>query len=270
MATTGINAPGRAAISERTLRNDLWWLQPLLVVLGLTAFVAYGVWRVFWGAGTGPEDQTYYAAPYISIFFSPCIVTTCVPGSDDFAFVGGWWAITPALLTAWAPLAFRLTCYYYRKAYFRSYWLSPPACAVPEPRARYTGERRFPLILNNSHRWFFYLGFLFAMILTYDLVLAFRDPQGNWGHAGLGTLLLLVNVVAIWFYTLTCHSCRNIIAGRLNHFSKHPIRYRMWTLVSRGNPHHPKWAWISLATIVIADYYVYLVAAGYVSDPRFF
>ena len=60
------------------------------------------------------------------------------------------------------------------------------------------------------------------------------------------------------------------MAGRLNHFSKHPIRYRMWTAVSRWNGHHPKWAWISLGTIVVADFYIYLLAAGHLTDPRFF
>ena len=51
-ATTGIKSPGRAAITQRTLRTDRWWIQPLLVFLGLTAFVIYGVWRVFWGLPT--------------------------------------------------------------------------------------------------------------------------------------------------------------------------------------------------------------------------
>jgi hypothetical protein len=37
-------------------------------------------------------------------------------------------------------LGFRLTCYYYRKAYYRSAWQSPPACVVAEPHGRYTGE----------------------------------------------------------------------------------------------------------------------------------
>ena len=108
------------------------------------------------------------------------------------------------------PLGFRLTCYYYRKAYYRSFWLSPPACAVAEPHAKYTGETRFPLILQNVHRYFFYLGVVLALILTYDAVIAFRDRQGDWGHMGLGTLLLLVNAVLLWAYTLSCHSCRHI------------------------------------------------------------
>lgn len=264
MATTGIDTPGRAQVGVKSLRTDAWWIQPLLVVLGLTAFVAYGVWRVFWGS------STYYSAPYISIFYSPCIASSCAEGANEFSFIGDWWRWTPALLVAWIPLGFRLTCYYYRKAYYRSYWLSPPSCAVPEPRTKYTGERRLPLILNNSHRWFFYLGFLLSLILTYDAVLAFKDPQGNWGHMGLGTLLLLINAFCLWAYTLSCHSCRNTIAGRINHFSKHPVRYKLYTYISRWNHHHPKWAWISLATIVIADYYVYLLASGHLTDVRFF
>ena len=76
---------------------------------------------------------------------------------------------------------------------------------------------------------------LVALILTYDAVLGFRDETGEWGHMGLGTLVMLANVVLIWLYTLGCHSCRHVVGGRLRHFSKHPVRYRLWTLVSKLN-----------------------------------
>ena len=36
---------------------------------------------------------------------------------------------------------------------------------------------------------------------------------------------MVANVVLLWAYTLSCHSCRHIIGGRLNNFSKHPVRY---------------------------------------------
>ena len=49
---------------------------------------------------------------------------------------------------------FRLTCYYYRGAYYKSFWADPPACAVSEPRKIYLGERSFPLIMQNFHRYF--------------------------------------------------------------------------------------------------------------------
>ena len=168
------------------------------------------------------------------------------------------------------PLGFRLTCYYYRKAYYRSFWLSPPACAVAEPHASYSGERRLPLILNNAHRWFFYLGLVFNTILTWDAVLAFRNSDGEWGHMGLGTLILIANATLLWLYSLSCHSCRHAIGGRLNHFSRHPLRYKAWTWVSRLNHSHAKFAWISLFGVALTDFYVYLLASGAISDPRFF
>ncbi len=105
------------------------------------------------------------------------------------------------------PLGFRLTCYYYRKAYYRSFWASPLTCAVAEPHAKYTGETRFPLILQNVHRYFFYAALLVACVLTWDTVLAFRDEDYAWGHMGLGTLVFLANIALIWAYTLSCHSC---------------------------------------------------------------
>jgi hypothetical protein len=168
------------------------------------------------------------------------------------------------------PLGFRFTCYYYRKAYYRAFWLSPPACAVAEPHGGYSGESRFPLILQNIHRYFWYLGSIVNAVLTYDVVIAFRDEHLHWGHAGLGTLIMLVNVVFLWMYTLSCHSCRHIVGGRLRHFSKHPLRYRMWTLVSKLNKNHAGYAWISLFSVALTDLYIYLLASGAFHDPRFF
>jgi hypothetical protein len=163
-----------------------------------------------------------------------------------------------------------MTCYYYRKAYYRAFWLSPPACAVAEPHKGYSGETRFPLILQNIHRWFLYAASLVSLILTYDVVISFRDEDGNWGHMGLGSLVMLVNIVLIWAYTLSCHSCRHVVGGRLRHFSKHPLRYRAWTVVSRLNERHALWAWLSLFSVGLTDYYIYLLATGTISDMRFF
>ncbi|HET7684431.1 MAG TPA: hypothetical protein VFK34_12260 [Marmoricola sp.] len=259
---TGVRSPGRARIEERTLRSDAWWLYPLTTFVVFTAFVVYATWRAFMGSD-------YYAAPYLSPFYSPCL-GDCVEGSSDFGQPFAWWPLSAALIILIFPLGFRLTCYYYRKAYFRSFWLSPPACAVAEPHGGYTGETRFPLILNNLHRWFWYAAVLVALVLSWDTILAFRNAEGEWGHMGLGTLILLANVVLIWLYTLSCHSCRHIVGGRLRHFSKHPVRYRMWTWVSRQNEKHAQWAWLSLFSVAIADLYVYLIANGTIDDVRFF
>ncbi|MGI9155075.1 MAG: hypothetical protein ACR2FG_00310 [Marmoricola sp.] len=259
---TGVSGPTRARIEPRTLRQDNWWLYPLTTFVVFTAFVVYATWRAFEGAH-------YYAAPYLSPFYSPCL-GDCVKGSSDFGQPFGGWPLSAALIVLIFPLGFRLTCYYYRKAYYRSFWLSPPACAVAAPHTKYTGETRLPLILNNIHRWFWYAAVLVALVLTYDTVLAFRDENGSWGHMGLGTLIFLANIVLIWMYTLSCHSCRHAVGGRLRHFSKHPVRYKLWTWVSRHNASHGRYAWLSLFSVAIADLYVYLLANGTITDLRFF
>ena len=111
-----------------------------------------------------------------------------------------------------------------------------------------------------------------AVILSYDVILAFGPAEGEPDgiHMGLGTVLMLINVVLIWLYTLSCHSCRHITGGRLRHFSKHPVRYRMWTFVSRLNASHAKYAWYSLFSVALVDLYIYLLATGTFDDPRFF
>ncbi len=261
--STGVLGPGRARIADRTLRRDRWWLSPLTTFIVFLTFVVYSTWRAFEGAN-------YYAEPYLSPFYSPCLTSECVQGSSDFGQPISWWSLSPALIVLIFPLGFRLTCYYYRKAYYRAFWVSPPACAVAEPHSGYSGETRFPLILQNIHRWFLYAAAVVAAVLTYDAVIAFRDEDGNWGHMGLGTVIMLVNVVLIWLYTLSCHSCRHAVGGRLRHFSKHPLRYKAWTFVSKQNKRHALWAWLSLFSVGFTDLYIYLLAAGHISDVRFF
>ena len=108
------------------------------------------------------------------------------------------------------------------------------------------------------------------MILTTDAVLAFKNHQGQWGHMGLGTLVLIVNAALLWLYSLSCHACRHVTGGRLKHFSKHPVRYKAWTLVSKLNGRHMQFAWISLGFVLFTDLYIRLVASGAFADPRFF
>jgi hypothetical protein len=238
-------------------------VQPAVTFGVLFAFIIYATIRAFW-------NGAYYSAPYISPFYSPCLATSCVPGAGEVHVVGDWWTLSPALIILIIPLGFRMTCYYYRKAYFRSFWLSPPACAVAEPHGSYSGETRFPLILNNIHRYFFYAGLVLNVILSWDAILGFRNADGEWGHMGLGTLVLLTNATLLWLYSLSCHSCRHAIGGRLKHFSGHPLRYKGWTFVSKLNVRHMEIAWISLVGVALTDAYVACLAAGVFNDPKFF
>ena len=68
----------------------------------------------------------------------------------------------------WIPAGFRFTCYYYRGAYYKAFWLDPVNCAVGEPRKTYLGERYLPLIIQNVHRYFLYLALVFIFILGRD------------------------------------------------------------------------------------------------------
>ena len=250
-----------------TLRNDRWWLQPVVTVSILTAFVIYSTWAAF-------QNKNYYVGAnvhrdLISPFYSPCLASSCVEGSRAGFFFNGW-SLSPAFLILLFPLGFRLSCYYYRRSYYRAFWWSPPACAVSDAHSSYSGETRFPLVMQNIHRYFFYAGLVLNVILTYDAVIAFRNPEGQWGHMSFGTLVLCFNAVMLWMYSISCHSCRHTVAGRINNFSKHPVRYKLWTVISRLNEHHMRFAWISLIGVAFADYYVYLVASGQLSYWKFF
>jgi hypothetical protein len=261
--SSGVFSPKRPAIAERTLRTDQWWLPALWTNIGLSAFVVYATVRAFM--------QKWYYVPeyhYLTPFYSPCLSKGCTPEASHFGQIlpDVWWLPYAALSLPFL-LLFRVTCYYYRKAYYRSVWQSPPACAVAEPHATYSGETRFPLILQNLHRYFFYAAALISVINTYDAIMAFRSPTGF--GLGLGNIILLVNVILLWTYTLSCHSCRHIMGGRLKHFSEHPVRYRLWTLISKLNTRHMLFAWITLGTLVLTDLYIMLVASGAISDLRF-
>src|SRR3954449_10740856 len=169
---TGVTGPTRARIEAKTLRTDRWWVYPLITFVVFFAFVVYATVRAFQGSD-------YYAAPYLSPFYSPCL-GDCVEGASDFGQPFGWWPLSAALIVLIFPLGFRLTCYYYRKAYYRAFWLSPPACAVAEPHASYSGETKYPLLFQNLHRYFFYAAVLISLINTWDAIHAHQLEEGGF------------------------------------------------------------------------------------------
>ncbi len=264
---TGVFSPTRAQISQRTLRTDAWWKSPLITDLGFAAFVIYATVRAFlqnhFFVAEVPLPDAVLLAVHQQGLWRGQRVLAADPARRVVAPVRG--ASLPFLLL------FRLTCYYYRGAYYRSVWQSPTACAVAEPHAKYTGETRLPLIIQNTHRYFFYIAGIISVINTYDAIVAFHSADGPGGFGfGLGNVILVVNVIMLWIYTLSCHSCRHVVGGRLKHFSKHPVRYWMWSQVSKLNTRHKLYAWITLGTLMLTDFYVMLVSpVAPICDLRF-
>jgi len=250
-----------------TLRPDSWWVQPLVVFTILSAFVVYTTWAAF-------QNAHYEFGNYLSPLYSPVLF-----GDSPQAVFGpkpGWWPsfvpFSPALLILPFPGLFRLTCYYYRGAYYKAFWSDPPNCAVGEPRKGYRGEASFPLILQNVHRYFLYIALLFIVVLTYDVwkALWFVNPATGREELGLGlgTLLLAANVVLLSGYTFGCHSLRHLVGGYLDRLSRAPVRKKAYDCVSCLNRGHMRWAWFSLIIVAFCDVYVRLLSMGVWTDWR--
>lgn len=241
-----------------TARRDRWWRPPLATGLGLAVLGIYALVVALLG-----HDYRYTAggADYLSPFYSPDVKS---------------WGLDPpfstAIVVVWAPLLFRATCYYYRKAYYRAYFLSPPACAVAPPRrGRYRGEATLPYVLMNAHRYALYLATIVLGFLWYDAIRAFFFA-GSFG-VGIGSLVLLVNVILLSAFTFGCNSVRHLVGGRMDCFTcsaRARTRHRLWRGVSVLNGRHMEWAWVSLVWVAIADLYIRLAAGGAFHDPRIF
>src|SRR5437764_891802 len=85
-----------------TMRADTWWIQPLLVFVGLSTFIVYSTWAAFQG-------KNYFFGNYVSPFYSPELL-----GDSPHSWFGpkpAWWPawllFSPALLLLWAPGGFR-------------------------------------------------------------------------------------------------------------------------------------------------------------------
>lgn len=232
-----------------TERRDWWWLPPLTQGLLLALLITYANWAAYQG-------NHFQVGGYLSPLYSPLITVD-------------WLPFSPAFLILLPPVLFRATCYYYRKAYYRSFFLDPPACAVSESRASgYRGETAFPFVLQNLHRYLFYLTFCYLPFLWYDVVSATRFG-GSFG-VGIGTLMILANSTALTLYSFSCHSFRHLIGGRLDCFScsRNLARHQAWKGVSALNERHMQFAWLSFLTVCGADLYVRLLASGVITDFR--
>lgn len=249
----------------QTARRDPWWINPALVFTILSAFVVYTTWAALQG-------EHYFHGAYLSPLYSPEIW-----GDSPHRLFGpkpGWWPsflpFSPALLILWAPGLFRLTCYYYRGAYYKAFFLDPPSCSVSESKKRYTGERSFPLILQNIHRYFVFIALGFLLILSYDVWAAMWHPDPVTGvksfGIGVGTLVLGVNVFLLGSYTLGCHSLRHVVGGMIDRLSGAPVRRRAYLCVTCLNRKHMLWAWMSLFSVAFSDIYIRMCSMGVWTD----
>lgn len=247
-----------------TQRKDVWWLEPALIALGFGIFIVYATWRAF-------ENRFYEFDAYLSPFYSPPILKWAHSIGLDLS----WLPISPAVLILWIPAGFRATCYYYRKAYYRAYFMDPPACGVGHSGLglrcgeKYCGETAFPLIVQNIHRYMFYLAAVVLAILWWDALTSFFPP----GHfvISLVSLVMVANVVLLSGYTFGCHAYRHLVGGGLDCFSAPSARnrYKMWQFVTSLNEHHMAWAWASLFSVGFTDFFIRQVSAGTFPDIRF-
>src|SRR5689334_19069079 len=174
-----------------TRRRDWWWVEPMIVFTVFGSFIVYATWAAF-------QNANYTYGPYLSPFYSPILFTDDPDIHAWFGMKASWWPgfapFSPAPLILPCPGPLRLTCYYYRGAYYKAFWQDPVSCSVGQPRKGYLGEKYFPLILQNIHRYFMYVAVIFIVILTKDAIEAtrFQVPGGVIGDTefgiGVGTL----------------------------------------------------------------------------------
>ena len=240
-----------------------------MVFVVLFSFIIYTTWAAFQG-------EYYSYGNYLSPFYSPELY-----GSSSHSWFGpkpGWWPLilpfSPAFFILLGPAGMRFTCYYYRGAYYKAFWADPPACSVGEPRKKYWGENKFPLLMQNMHRYFLYPAILFVLVLTYDAwkALWFLDLTSGESYfgVGVGSIVLIINAALLGAYTFGCHSFRHLVGGFKNSLSRSPVRKKIYNCSSCLNKRHMNFAWLSLVWVALSDVYVRLCAMGIIIDLRIF
>jgi hypothetical protein len=252
-----------------TQRVDRWWIAPLTTAAGLVLFFGYLTVRAF------IPNYVWYP-PYISPTVAPPLFTPAAGYAGavpvDHAWFGAfppWWPPflpqSPSFFLPALAIAFRVTCYYYRGAYYKAMFLTPPSCAVRGKPRRYRGETAL-LLVQNLHRYTLY-GALFLLVCLWWEALSAFFLDGRFG-VGVGTLFMVVNAALLTGYTFGCHSWRHLIGGRLDCFTcgEFSTRYQLWKGSSWLNQRHMSFAWFSLVWVAATDLYIYLVSSGAIRD----
>jgi len=251
-----------------TSRPDAWWVSPLAVFLTLSAFLVYVNWAILQG-------EHYEFGNYLSPVYSPVLWGDSAHawfGQGKPPFWPSFLLYTPAMLALIGPGGFRLTCYYYRGSYYKAFWASPPNCSVGKPHKKYTGERKFPLIVQNLHRYFMYITCLYLPILFFDFYKAlwFENPSTHATEFGIGvgTVVILLNATFLSLYQFSCHSFRHVIGGFKDILTRAPLRHKLYEGASKLNCNHMKLAWVSLVWVAFTDLYIRLCSMGVWTDWR--
>jgi hypothetical protein len=254
-----------------TTRDDGWWVGPAATAVGLVVFFGYLTFRAF-------EATHVWYAPYVSPTVAPPLFTPTsgYPGAVpvDVAWFGAfppWWPRflpqSPAFFLPALAIAFRFTCYYYRKAYYRAFAMSPPACAVPGVKRPYRGET-WLLLFQNLHRYTLYAALVLLVCLWQEGIAA-HFKHGQFG-IGVGTVVMVINAALLTGYTFGCHSWRHLIGGRYDCMTcdggGETTRFRIWKGSSWLNARHMPFAWLSLFWVAFTDLYISLVSRGVITD----
>ncbi len=180
-----------------TARRDRWWLAPVLTGAGLTAF---GIYSLVVAAMGSDYLYTGGGAHYLSPFYSPDLKSW---GLHLPFYVGVLRDLGAARLPAHLlllpqgvlPLVLPLP------ARVRGRRAEPRAATAARPGSRSSSM--------NVHRYFLYLATVVLGFLWYDAVRAFffRGADGSLQFGvGLGSLVLLANVVLLSLFTFGCNS----------------------------------------------------------------
>ena len=200
--------------------KDRWWLQPVITVSVLTAFVIYSTWAAFQnkyyyvGANVAPRPRSApstrpasraSACPARKAGFALQLVDA-VAGAAHPDLPAG---LSTHLLLLPAQLLPRVLVVAARRA--------PSPTPTPSTRARPASRSscRTCTATSSSPVW------SSTSLLTYDAIRAFRQPGLGWGVT-VGTLVLCVNAVLLWLYSLSCHACRHLCGGQVKSFQGPP------------------------------------------------